>query len=226
MLILACDTTTSAGSVALLRKTQLLSEVGIDASSTHSERLLPAVQCILNTQGMSLQEMDAYALAVGPGSFTGIRIGMSMIKSFAYASGKPIAPVSTLEALATKLRYPQGRLLCPLLDAKKMEIYSALFESGGGKITEVIPQGAYSPDHFFSLLPSRRIISFIGNGVSVYREKILQYFGDRARLSFRSPFIAYEVGLIGYELLKKKKGKNFQEIEPLYLRKSQAEEEN
>jgi len=224
MIILAVDTTTSTGSVALLKETNLITEVNIDSSSTYSERLLPAVDFLLKTNKLSIRDIDGFAVAVGPGSFTGIRIGLSTVKSFSFASGKPVAGVSALKALAEKLRRSQAHLLCPLLDAKKGEIYAALFESKGDKLFEVVPQGVYSPDRFFSLLPSHRIVSFIGNGVEVYRKRIFQYFKDKARLSRRSPFIAHEIGRLGYELLKKKKGMSAGELEPLYFRQSQAEE--
>ncbi len=226
MIIIAVDTTTFAGSVALLENTKLMAEVNIDSSSTHSERLLSSLDFMLNVNGMNIQDVDGFALALGPGSFTGIRIGLSTIKSFSYSSGKPVAGVSTLKALAWKLRHPQKRVLCPILDAKKGEIYAALFESEGGRLQEVVPEGAYTPDRFFSLLPSHRIIFFIGNGADAYKDKIFQYLKDKARFSLRSPFIAYEVGLLGYELLKEKKGVRAQEIEPIYFRKSQAEEEH
>jgi tRNA threonylcarbamoyladenosine biosynthesis protein TsaB len=226
MIILAVDTTTFAGSVALLEKTKLLAEVNIDSASTYSERLLPAVDFILKTNGMNIKDMDGFALAAGPGSFTGIRIGLSTVKSFSYASGKPVAAVSTLKALAWKLRHPQNHLICSLLDAKKGEIYAALFESKRGKLKEIVTQGAYSPDHFFSILPSNRIVFFTGNGIVPYRDKIFEYFKDKARFSHRSPFIASEVGLLGHELLRKKKGVSAQELKPIYFRKSQAEEKN
>lgn len=224
MLILAVDTTTFSGSVALLDNVRLISEVSLDSSSTYSERLLSSIHFMLQTSGQEIRDVEAFALAIGPGSFTGIRIGLSTVKSFAYASGKSIAPVSTLKALAFKLRLPQSRLLCPLLDAKKGEIYAALFESKGGVLEEIISQGVYSPDHFFSLLPTHRIISFIGNGISLYQDKIFQYLRDKSRFPSRSHFIANEVGLLGYEMLKKNKGLEYRKVEPLYFRKSQAEE--
>jgi len=226
MIVLAVDTSTPAGSVALLEKKKLLAEVNIDSLSTYSERLLPSIDFLMERCKLDIKEIDAFAVAVGPGSFTGIRIGLSTIKSLGFASGKPIAPVSTLEALASKLVYSPGRLLCPVLDAKKGEIYAALFELKDKRMKEVISQGAYSPDHFFSLIPSHRIVSFIGTGIQRYRGKILEYFKDKARFSMRSPFIACEVGQIGYRLLEKNRGKSFEEIEPLYLRKSQAEEKD
>ena len=226
MYILAVDTNSYAGSTALLKGNRLLAEVNMDSPLTHSERLLPAVEFMLKSTKLEMTDIGGFALAVGPGSFTGIRVGMSTVKSLAYATGKPVAPVSNLTALALKLRHPQTRLLCPVLDAKKNEVYAGLFESKFRSLKEVVPQGIYSPDGFLSLLPAPRIIHFIGMGAVVYKDKVIQYLGDKARFSLRSFFIAYEVGLLGREMLKAGKGKDFRDIEPLYFRKSQAEEKH
>ncbi len=225
-LILSVDTTTPTGSVALLKGPLLLAEVNQVSSTTYSERLLPAIQFLLKSNGLEIQDMAGFAVAVGPGSFTGIRIGLSTVKSFAFPSGRPIAPVSTLTALARKIQPPRNRLICPILDAKKNEVYAALFESKQEGFQKLIPEGAYSPDVLFSRLPAHRIIYFIGSGVDVCRPVLFRYLQDKARFSRRTPFIAYEVGLIGYEMLQKSRGKNIHEIEPLYLRKSQAEEKH
>ncbi len=223
MFILSLDTTSFAGSAALLKDEVLIAEVNSVSSLTHSERLLPAVDLMLRFKGLKLQDIDGFALAVGPGSFTGIRIGMSTIKSFAYVTKKPVAPVSTLQALALKIKSPYHKLLCPLIDAKKGEIYAALYEKEGGEMKEIISQGCTSPDVFLSQLPSNRFIHFIGSGSQAYKKKIFQYFKDKARFSSRSLFTAYEVGVLGSRILKEKKGLDFRELKPLYLRKSQAE---
>ena len=224
MRILAVDTSTFAGSVALLQERRLLAEINLVSSQTHSERLLASIDLLLKSLNQKLEDIDGFALAVGPGSFTGIRIGMSTVKSFAFAQGKPVAPVSNLEALALKIRRSQARLLCPVMDAKKQEIYGALFEKDSDGMQEVVPQGVYTPDRFFSQLPSHRIITFIGSGVPVYKQKIFQYFKDKARLSPRSLFVAHEVGLLGHDRLKAGKGLNSFQVEPQYIRRSQAEE--
>jgi tRNA threonylcarbamoyladenosine biosynthesis protein TsaB len=226
MLTLAVDTCSPSGSVALLENTQLLGEFNLDSEVTHSERLLLAVEFLFQVLGSRLEDVEGYALAAGPGSFTGIRIGMSTIKAFAFAHNKPVVPVSNLKALALKLRQPQSKLLCPVLDAKKGEVYAALFEVKAGELQEVISQGVYKPDGFFSHLPSHRVVSFIGSGVDAYKDKIFAYLKDKARFSSRSHFIGYEVGLLGYEVLRRKKGMDFRKIEPLYFRKSQAEEKH
>ena len=224
MLVLAVDTTTPDGSTALLKDGRLLMEVGSKSSLTHSERLLPAVDFMLDSCGLRKEDLDGFALAVGPGSFTGIRIGMSTVKALAYASGKPAAPVSALEALAFKLAGDGKKLICPLIDAKKGEVYGGLYESAKGGLREVVSQGVYSPDALFPLLPLRRRIHFIGSGVRPYQELLASYFKDSARISGRTFFIAEEVGIIGSRILQEGKGVDFLELEPLYYRRSQAEE--
>lgn len=224
MILLALDTTTASGSVALLENTRLLAEVNSLSGTSHSARLLRSVDELLKLQSLTVREVEAFAVAAGPGSFTGIRIGLSTVKALALASGRPIAPVSTLEALALKLRDSPARLVCPIMDAKKGEIFAGLFEFRGERREEVIPQGAYKPDEFFSRLPGHRVISFIGNGTDVFKEKILAYLKDKARFPSRSPFIGYEVGRLGYDLLRRGRGCRGDDLEPLYFRRSQAEE--
>ncbi len=224
MLILALDTTTASGSVALLEKDKLLAEINTFSGSSHSARLLRSVDELLRLHSLSVRDMEGFAAAVGPGSFTGIRIGLSTVKALAFASGRPVAPVSTLEALAFKLRDSQARLVCPVLDARKGEIFAALFEVHPHGLEVIIPQGAYKPDWFFARLPAHRVVSFLGDGREAYREKIHSYLKDKARFPSRSTFLAYEVGLLGYEMLKRGRGQSGDELQPLYLRRSQAEE--
>ncbi|MGQ9673892.1 MAG: tRNA (adenosine(37)-N6)-threonylcarbamoyltransferase complex dimerization subunit type 1 TsaB [Candidatus Aminicenantales bacterium] len=224
MLILALDTTTASGSVALLEKGKLLAEINTFSGISHSARLLRSVDELLHLSSLSIRKVEGFAVAIGPGSFTGIRIGLSTVKAFALASGKVVAPVSTLEALAFKLRDSQARLICPILDAQKGEIFAALVEFKAGGLVTILPPAAYKPDAFFSQLPAHRMVSFIGNGVDPFRKKIGAYLKDKARFPDRTLFLAHEVGLLGYELLKKGRGRSSDELEPLYLRRSQAEE--
>jgi tRNA threonylcarbamoyladenosine biosynthesis protein TsaB len=223
MRVLALDTTTGSGSVALLEDTRLLAETNAVSPTTHSSRLLRSIDYLLKGNSLEIQDIDGFAVAAGPGSFTGIRIGLSTVKAFAFASRKPVAPVSSLAALAVKLLETRGRLFCPMIDAKKEEVFAALFEQHGRNLREIIKEGAYGPDSLLARLPAHRVIHFIGTGVESYKEKILDYLGDKARLSSRSLFIGFEVGLIGREILRKGKGVSAEALEPLYYRKSQAE---
>ncbi|MBN2408097.1 MAG: tRNA (adenosine(37)-N6)-threonylcarbamoyltransferase complex dimerization subunit type 1 TsaB [Candidatus Aminicenantes bacterium] len=224
MRILALDTTTRFGSVALLENTRLLAEANAESPTTHSAGLLRSIDDLLKKNSLEIREIDGFAAAAGPGSFTGIRIGLSTIKAFAFASQKQVAPVSGLLALAMKLQETQGRLYCPLIDAKKGEVFASLFEVQGRNLKAVIQEGAYGPDALLARLPAHRVIHFIGTGVETYKDKIQAYLGDKARLSSRSLFIGFEVGLIGYHLLKRGQGVGAEALEPLYYRKSQAEE--
>jgi len=224
MRILAVDTTTPSGSVAVVEDDRLLAETAVESPSTHSARLLAAVDLLLKSLNLDIQEIEGYAVTPGPGSFTGIRIGLSTVKSFAFASGKPIAPVSSLLALAWKVGESESCLVAPMLDAKKGEIYAALFEFKKGRARERIPQGAYAPERFLARLPAGREIVFIGNGIGLCRREIAARFKSKAVFSNRSPFIAFEVGRLGRDILKKGKGVSSLDLEPIYFRKSQAEE--
>ncbi len=224
MFILAIDTTTPSGSVALLEDRTLLGEANVESAATHSARLFRSIDFLLGAFGKDVQDLDAFAVAAGPGSFTGIRIGVGAAKALAFASGKPVAPVSTLLALAAKLAADGARLVCPLLDAKREEIYAGLFEAREGGLAEIIPQGAYDPDAFFDRLPARRVIAFAGSGLATYRAGLQSRAGDRARFPDRSAFIAAEVGRIGAGLIRAGKGVGAASLEPLYFRRSQAEE--
>ena len=224
MLILAVDTTTPGGSVALCRDETLLGEANVESAGTHSARLFRSIDFLLGALGRDVKDIDAFAVAAGPGSFTGIRIGIGAVKSLAFASSRPVVAVSTLVALATKLAADGSRFVCPLLDAKKGEIYAGLFEAGPAGLAEVIPQGAYVPDDFFARLPSGRAIAFAGSGLAVARSGLAARIGSEARFPERSPFIAAEVGRIGARLIRAGQGVDAASLEPLYFRRSQAEE--
>jgi tRNA threonylcarbamoyladenosine biosynthesis protein TsaB len=224
MLILAVDTTTPGGSVALLEDETLLGEANVESPATHSARLFRSIDFLVGALGKDIRDVDAFAVAAGPGSFTGIRIGIGAVKSLAFASGKPVAPVSTLLALASKLASAGPSLLCPLLDAKKGEVYAGLFEAGTSALAEIVPQGAYYPEGFFTRLPAGRAIAFAGSGLAVCRADIISRIGDQARFPERSRFIAAEVGRIGSCLLRDGQGVDAASLEPIYFRRSQAEE--
>lgn len=222
MRILAVDTTTPHGSVAVLDEDRLLAEIGIASATTHSSRLLSSIDLLLESVGLDIRGIDGLAVTPGPGSFTGIRIGLSTVKAFAFASGRPVAPVSSLRAMAWKFRESPG-VAAPMLDAKKGEIYAALFEVSAAGMVEIVPQGAYAPEAFLASLPVDRPVTIIGDGVRVCGDGIAA-LGPRARISLRSPFIAAEVGRLGRAILAAGEGVSAEALEPLYYRSSQAED--
>ncbi|MBC7363193.1 MAG: tRNA (adenosine(37)-N6)-threonylcarbamoyltransferase complex dimerization subunit type 1 TsaB [Candidatus Aminicenantes bacterium] len=225
MLILAVDTTTRFGSVALLEDTDLLVEINYTSLSSHSRQLFRAVDEVFRISDRKLEQVEGLAVAAGPGSFTGIRIGLSLVKALSLASGKPVAPVSSLPALALKMIFPGAELIAPVIDARKGEIFAALYRlKENGQLEELLPEGAYLPEDFLLKLPAAGKVEFLGTGSELYRELLTTRLGSRARFSRRSYYLAAEVGRIGYEILKSGGGQTSSALEPIYYRKSQAEE--
>src|SRR4030042_1800262 len=140
MLILAVETSTSAGSLALMdaplagkdseAEGKCLAEHTLNLPGTHSEKLMPAIDNLLREASLSLREIGGIALALGPGSFTALRIGVSTVKGLAYALRVPVVGVPTLDALAQNVRFAPFPV-CPVLDARKKEVYAALFRGEG-----------------------------------------------------------------------------------------------
>lgn len=223
MRILAVDTSTPDGSVAVVDGPRVLAELAVRSASTHSSRLLSSIHFLLEALALDVRSLDGFAVAPGPGSFTGIRIGLGTVKALAFASGKPVAPVSSLAALAFRLSDGGERWVAPVLDAKKGEVYASLADAAAGLKTAV-PEGAYPPAEFLRLAGSRRTILFSGGGAELYRPLIEERLGPRARFSPRPPFIAGEVGILGVRILREGRGATAETLEPLYYRTSQAEE--
>ncbi len=132
MLILAFESTARAASAALLRDGRLLSQYTQCSGLTHSRTLLPMGEDMLKNAELSLQDVDLLAVAHGPGSFTGVRIGVSMVKGLAWAADKPCVGVSTLEAMAWH-GLAAGGLVCPVMDARRSQVYNALFRIENGR---------------------------------------------------------------------------------------------
>lgn len=132
MLILAMDSTAVAASVALLTDGAPLAAFHLDNGNTHSETLLPMVESVLRCTGKTVDDIDLFAVSAGPGSFTGVRIGVATVKGLAFGKGKPCVGVSTLEALAENL-VPTGGLLCPVMNARRGQVYNALFRVETGR---------------------------------------------------------------------------------------------
>ena len=159
MLILAVDTSTRSGSLALLRDGTVLSQQTISPDLPYSATFSPGVEHLLNTLGMHLGDIDLFAVAAGPGSFTGLRIGLTAAKAWAEAFGKPIAAVSGLEAIAAQVPLSAGSasgiLLAPVLDARRGQVFGGLYRRTGdafGDLTPATPEVVTSADEFVELV--------------------------------------------------------------------------
>jgi tRNA threonylcarbamoyladenosine biosynthesis protein TsaB len=137
MWTLAIDTSTMTASVASLKNSEVVGEVFVNLKINHSPMLLPVIEMLCVASGMKLDEVDLFVCTIGPGSFTGVRIGVSTVKGFALAAGKPVVGVSTLDALAMNLLGSPVKI-CPMLDARKNHVYTALYGTDGDNQIEKI----------------------------------------------------------------------------------------
>ena len=151
MKILALDSTAVAASVALCEDGELLGEYTVRNGNTHSQTLLPMVESLLSFFEMSADDIDLFAASSGPGSFTGVRIGAATVKGLAFGTQKPCLGVSTLEALAYNL-IGQNGLICPVMNARRKQVYTALFRCQSGQLERLLPDSALAITELDELL--------------------------------------------------------------------------
>lgn len=223
MITLAIDTATKTAGVALLRDETILVEYFFNLPVNHSETVLPAVHQGLALAGIGVDVVDLFALTLGPGSFTGLRIGASTIKGLAVTKGKPVVGVSTLEALAYNAVDFPG-LICPMLDARKGEVYAALYRRNEeGFLDTVREEQATTPGQFVPGIDGR--VLFLGDGLAESGDFIRQSLRGRAHFAppNRQAVRASSVALIGRR--KHGRGERLDVVSfvPRYLRRSEAE---
>jgi len=170
MRIFAADTSSERGSVCILQDGEILGEVRLRSSVQHSDRLFRSIDFLFKYVPFSMADVDLFAAARGPGSFTGLRVGLSAMEAFAAAYGKPGAGVSTLEALAWKSGVDQV-LIAPVIDARRGEVYGALYRRVNDTLNEIRPPSVMAPQQWFASLPAAGI-AFCGDGALRYREWI------------------------------------------------------
>ncbi|HLA51607.1 MAG TPA: tRNA (adenosine(37)-N6)-threonylcarbamoyltransferase complex dimerization subunit type 1 TsaB [Thermodesulfobacteriota bacterium] len=222
MKILAIDTSTPSGSIALLEDDQLIAELTTCIQKTHAERLLPSIKTLLDNIGTKLEHIDGFALAIGPGSFTGLRIGLSTIKGLAWSLNKKVAGISTLEALAMNLPY-SDKPVCPMLDARKKEVYAAVYKCNNNLPECIMPDTALSPDNLINKIKEPTI--FLGDGIKVYGSLIKDMLKDTAVIApvHLWQIKASSVGLLAWKKFKSGNIESPESIRLNYLRPSEAE---
>ena len=226
MRVLAVETSTLTGGVAVLDSDALVAESRVSIAVTHGERLMAAIDGVLRAARLELADVDAFAVAQGPGSFTGLRIGLSTVKALAFATGKPVVGVPTLEALAWRLPYC-AYPVCPILDARKNEVYAGLYRTLDGELETVEPPRAVAPTVLAEELRAAVAgpVVFVGDAVAPFAPVLLDILGARARLApadLRFPS-AVTVGELGSRALRSGVAADPAGLAPLYLRPSEAE---
>lgn len=214
MNILSVDTSGNVCTVAVLCDNKVLSEIYVDNKMTHSQTLGPMIDDVLKLADLSISDIDMFACAVGPGSFTGLRIGVGMIKAFCHSSGKKCVAVNTLDALAYNLKGDQ-RLVCPVIDARRMDVYTATYKQNK-RISEY---RALQISDLLNQLNGEDAV-FVGDGSIAFEEQILETGFTTAHRGV-SLQRASSVGLLAYE--RRDEAISAYELEPFYLRQTQAE---
>lgn len=227
MKILAIDTSSMVASAAVMDEEKLVAEYIINHKKTHSEQLMPIIEEVLESCGLNIREIDAIAVASGPGSFTGLRIGAATAKGLAHACDIKIIGVPTLDGLAFNLPYCQG-IICPIMDARRNQVYTALYKWDRGNFYKLKPHCAIALSELLEDLKKREeSIVFLGDGVPVHRDTIKKVLGDRAGFAPLNADRqrASSIAELALEALKRGEGQSGDVFVPFYLRKSQAERE-
>lgn len=224
MKLLALESTAKAASCAVLRDGEVLASSWQATGLTHSRTLLPMVEDMLKNSELSLADMDALAVAAGPGSFTGLRIGMAAVKGLAWASDKPCVPVSTLEAMAWPLAHLEGVIVCAM-DARRQQIYNAVFLADGGALKRLREDRALSLEEAAAGLAGLDgPMTIVGDGAQMCFE-FFTARGIDCRLAPVHLRLQSAAGVALAAWRRRTETVSAQELTPVYLRLSQAERE-
>ena len=226
MLILAFETSAKAGSVALMDEHKLLGESYQNTGLTHSQTLLQMAQQLLAGCGKTASDVTAVAVVQGPGSFTGVRIGVAAAKGFSWGAELPCYGVSTLEAMAKHLSVWQG-YVCPVMDARRGQVYNAIFYMECGKCTRIREDRAISLQDLGAELQSlEEPIFLVGDGSTLCYNTLLETVPNLVLPpEHRMHQRASGVGLVAADRIESGLAGNGAELTPNYLRVSQAERE-
>ena len=228
MIILSFDSTAKIASCAVTDGERMLASYSINNGLTQSELLMPMAQNLLKCLGMKFDDIEVLACSVGPGSFTGVRIGAALVKGIAFARGIPCVAVSTIEALAENLTGCEG-LIVPVMDARRNQTYTAIFKGTASGITRVCEDMAISYDELAAMLAQYPDlpIYLVGDGYDVAMRQLSKTLG--ARLAATPPALrdesAYSVARVASRLYADGKAVSDTELMPTYLRMPQAERE-
>lgn len=227
MRILALDSSGLVASVAIMEEEQTIAEYTVNYKKTHSQTLLPMLDEIVKMTEMDLNTIDAIAIAGGPGSFTGLRIGSATAKGLGLALGKPLIHVPTLEGLACNL-YGYSSLICPIMDARRNQVYTGVYRLSEGEFQVVKEQTAIDVAVLAEQLNALgEAVTFLGDGVPVYREQLeekltVPFTFAPANMNRQR---AASVGVRGFQYYREGRIETAAEHQPDYLRVSQAERE-
>lgn len=233
MRVLALDTTTRAGSVALVDEDEVIEEWSGDPSRTHAERLPGEILAIVGRHGLTVSDVDVFAVASGPGSFTGLRIGIATIQGFAFATGRPLVAVSALDALAqvASSGAPPGGLVAVWMDAHRRDVFAALYRVGSApvflpaRLTEIDAPTVGDPAVTLRRWATHLAASpawFIGDGTALYAQTIASAPASERHI-LTLPLIAGAIGRMAVVAARRGDTIAPAAVQPLYVRRPDAE---
>ena len=233
MRILAIDSSGLVATVAVVEEeneiSKTIAEYTINYKKTHSQTLLPMLDEIVKMTDMNLDTIDAIAVAGGPGSFTGLRIGSATAKGLGLALKKPLIHIPTVDGLAYNLCYTD-RIICPIMDARRNQVYTGIYQMDGDKLQVLEAQMAVEIDELAKKLCTYgKPMIFLGDGVAVHKDRLEKELMTNYDIAFAPAHMnqqrAATVGMLGIQYYKEGKTETAMEHKPDYLRVSQAERE-
>lgn len=223
MIVLSIDSSSKVATIALLNDETVLGEYVLNDKREHSIVLMPMIERLLEECNLNISDIDGYVVSKGPGSFTGLRIGMATVKGLCLGGDKPYISISSLEALAFSLNYYNG-LICPIMDALRENVYTALYKCVDGKLETIIEPTSMDIDELVSLLNEKdEDVIFTGDAINKHKEYIVNnYKNPKFAPNHLSVIRASSLGDLG--LLKLKAGiKDDTNSSPVYIKKPQAQ---
>ncbi len=222
MKLLAVDTSTRGCSVAVQDQEAALAEATYNGSRTHSRHVMPMVRSVLGLAGLAVADLDGFAVTLGPGTFTGLRIGVGTVKGLAEAAGKPVVGVSSLRALAEQANL-DDRLIFPLIDARRGEVYFSRFRRRDGILQRETPDAVAPPEEAIGAI--REPCLFVGSGAVLYRDALTKALGPLASFAPEGLHVirAAIVANLGLARLSGVNPGDVHALVPVYIRKSDAE---
>jgi tRNA threonylcarbamoyladenosine biosynthesis protein TsaB len=222
MKILAVETATMLGGIAIMDGMTLKAESRINVKVTHSERMMKEIDRTLKAAGMQIEDIDAFGISIGPGSFTGLRVGLSTIKGLVYATGKKFISVPTLEAFAWNSPFTNLQV-CPMLDARRKEVYAAVFRWDEDDFVKVVDHQALKVSNLLTMIDAPTL--FLGEGALLNRELIERELGDSAYFGTPPQMVPSPANVALLCMRKSEKGEFDDALKavPAYHRRSEAE---
>lgn len=226
MKLLGIDSATEAASCAIIDDDKLLGEITFNYKKQHSVIIMNMIDYLLKNLNLSIDDLDGFAVSKGPGSFTGLRIGMAVVKGLSEGSKKPFVSISSLDTMAYSLAYTNG-IICPIIDALRNNVYTALYTFENNKLNKTSDYMAISVDDLIKMLKDYNLpVTFIGDAMPKFRETFETKL-DKVNFAPAHLNLVKASGLceLGINLMREGKFDNPLSSAPIYLRKSQAERE-